>query len=220
MRKALIVLLLLVPALCPGCQCLNYWLFVFAPAAPPKAVDAEYDGLQDSTVAVVIYADERVLYEYPMVRLDLGMMVGGYLQQNVKKCTVVDPQRVASYQQRNIYWDREGRTELGKKLGADYVLFISLIEYTTHVKGSLNLYRGELIADVALHKVDLPERGSRVWGPDRFHVSFPENAPGGRPAEDDRLVAVETRRRFADRLTKKFYDHKVQPAEDGEEEEQ
>ena len=215
MRRPLLLLVLLALPLCPGCNCIDYMLYAFSPEPPSDTVEAEYAGLANSTLAVVIYADPSVLYEYPGLRLNLSRIVSYEIRKNVENVTVIPPERVARFQAENLYWDSTPRNQLAEQLGADQVLFISLIEYATVVPGSTNLFRGHLVAEASVHKASLPRRTSCVWRSDDLRVNFPEDATAGRPAQSDQQVAYITQKIFADKLAKHFYTHEVPRDEEG-----
>ena len=212
--RILWTLLLFLPPV-GGCNIVAYFLHLVAPPEPMKTVKADFDGLPGNSVAVVVYATDKVAYEYPYSRLHLAAAIGQELKAQVEKVTVIDPRRVAAYQEDNIYWDRQGKTELGRRFGADFVLFVAVMEYTMREPGSINLFRGRIVAEASLYKTSLPERRARVWRAADIRVTFPERAPAGRRGEDDRQLAYTTRKRFAAKLVKKFYDHEAPKGPDG-----
>lgn len=205
----LLIPLALAAGVLGGCEQTAYVLYVLWPGAHERKVPAEFSGLRDKNVAVIVYCDKPVDYEYPHVRLSISSAVAGQLGKNVKKIKVVDPRRVVKYQDENIYWDEMDKTALGKAFGADCVLFISLVEYNTREPGSLNLYRGRITAQVGVYDVSLPERKARAWRGRDIRVVHPKHDPTGSLGESDRAIRDKTERIFADLLAKKFYDHKV-----------
>jgi hypothetical protein len=208
-RSKLVIPFLLAAAAVTGCEPMAYFLYVWWPGAREKKVKAEFAGLPGKNVVIVVYCDRRVQYEYPNVCLSLSSAAASQLAGNVKDVSVVDPRRVVKYQDGNIYWDEMDKTQLGKAFGADFVLFLSLVEYSTREPGSLNLYRGRIHAQASLYQTSLPEREARVWRGQAIRVVYPEDDPTGLLRESDRFVRDKTEAIFADRLAKKFYDHKV-----------
>jgi len=200
---------LLAAAVLTGCEPMAYFLYVWWPGAREKKVKAEFAGLPGKSVVIVVYCDRRVQYEYPNVCLSLSSAAASRLAGNVKNLNVIDPRRVVKYQDGNIYWDEMDKTQLGKAFGADFVLFLSLVEYSTREPGSLNLYRGRINAQASLYQTSLPEREARVWRGQAIRVVHPEHDPTGLLRESDRSVRDKTEAIFADKLAKKFYDHKV-----------
>jgi hypothetical protein len=207
-RTLRIVILAALAAGACGCDQGRYLVYLLF-GGKDQDVKAEFVGLADKNVAVVVYCEKSVLFEYPDVQLSISARVTGDLKKNVEKVKVVDPRRIIKYQDENIYWDEKDKTELGKALGADYVLFVTLVEYGTREPGSVNLYRGRITAQASLYKVGLPERASRVWQDRDIRVLYPEHDPTGQPRENDREIRAETERLVAEKLSQKFYDHKV-----------
>lgn len=211
-RRVLVGLLLLGGLLIvPGCAIFNYLAASLIPDPPPKEVDAEYKGLADRTVAVIVYADDGVQFAHRntpegMV-YQLTCMIRNGLSANIPKCRVVDPRIIVRYQDQHRFdWVSKDRTALGKHFGADYVLYVSLTNFTTTEGGSQYLFRGDLLADASLYQCDKPERDARVWAATDMHVSFPKEAVNG---DSDAIIRDFTLALFADQLTKKFYKHKV-----------
>jgi hypothetical protein len=83
------------------------------------------------------------------------------------------------------------------------------VEYGTREPGSLNLYRGRINAQASLYKTSLDERKARLWRGKAIRVVYPEHDPTGLLRENDRSVRDKTEAIFADKLAKRFYDHKV-----------
>jgi len=202
-------ILALALALVCGCNATGYMLYLFAPGGKTVDVPAEYEGLSGTKVAVVVYTDIGVQYEYPYARLGLSTAIASELKTHVKDIQTVPPSRVVTYQDQNVNWDTLDRTELGEELGADYVLYVILDEYTLRERGSVNLFRGRVRAQAALYEVTKPEADARVWSGDEFSVIYPEHAPTGHLGQDDSRIRYETEKRFAVQLARKFYKHEV-----------
>ena len=68
---------------------------------------------------------------------------------------------------------------------------------------------GTITAEPSVYKVSLPERKARVLRAREVRVRYPEHDPTGQPSEGDRDIRERTERLFAEKLVKKFYEHKV-----------
>ena len=209
MTRTLLKLLLLVPLATGGCNALAYLLHLGAPGQGTVAVKPEFAGLPDSRVAIVIFAGEGVQYAHPQARPELSRLIADSLRKNVKNVTVVDPRQVMKYQDTNFHWDSLDRTKLGKQLNSDYVLFVSLIEFSTREQGMVNLLRGRILAEADLYKTSLPERDARVWREAELGVIFPADRPIGILGQNDSNVRLRTELLFAEKLVKKFYAHRA-----------
>lgn len=199
-----------------GCDSgsMGYILSRLAPRPKAKTVPAEYASLPGHRVAVVVHTEPAMEYEYPGVRVGLASMITSQFRANVKGAAVVDAREVAQYQDENLRWDEMDRGELGRKLQCDYLLYISLVEYSMREPGSVGLFRGRITAEVSVFDSAQPERNGRVWRGKDITVVYP---PGGSPnnlSEDGRTVRRKAEDMFVDIVVKNFYSHKVQPEEE------
>jgi hypothetical protein len=212
MTRRICIPVLLLLAACGGCTTSHqrYFLYLFAPASQTKTVAAEFADFPGHSVAVVVYAGESVVYEYPYARLRLTRVIAAELEQRVRKVKIVDPRVVLRYQDENVNWDSMAKTELGKAFKTDYVLLVSLMEYTSQEPGSVGLSRGRINAEASVYQTSLPEARARVWEAASISAMFPEDAPMGLLKQEARGILDETERRFVDALVKKFYKHKVE----------
>ncbi len=194
-----------------GCNHAAYWMRAFAPPAPTKTVAAECDQLTGKRVAIVIFADESVQYEYPTARVELTAALGEELKKHIKDVTVVDWRRIIKYQDSNTDWGSMDKAELAKLFNADFVLYISLVEFTLLEPGSLNLYRGRITSDVGLHQSSAQGRPGCIWREDSIRVVCPEKGHA-QLLETSRQVqelSYNTVKAFATGLAKRFYKHEV-----------
>jgi hypothetical protein len=191
-----------------GCSGMRYLGYLAAPEPGSKKVPAEFTGLEGRRVAIVIFADQRVQYENPQARLTLGSVVRAKMNEHLKNVSVVDPAKVVRYQDENAHWETLDKAELAKQFGADFVLYITLVEYSTREIGSIDLYRGRITAQCGLYEAGKSDEEGRVWSCDRIAVVYPEAAPVGVPGESGRSVREAAERLWADALVKKFYEHK------------
>lgn len=194
-----------------GCNHAAYWLYLLMPE-PTETIEAQFAELDGHVVAVIVYADQAIQYSYPSASLEVSARVSAELQEQLENVTTVDPLKIYKYQQQNIHWDTMSKTELGEVFGADYVLFITLLEFSTREQGSLHLFRGRLNAECAIYDVSQPEGDCREWDTSGISVQFPKNGPVGQFSNDDHRIRYETIRRFAHALVRNFYEHEVPKA--------
>jgi TolB-like protein len=192
-----------------GCSAISYLGYLMAPGGRTEKVPAEFDGLASKTVAVVIYTDVAVQYDYPYARLGLSMGLSSELKKRIEGIKVIPSERVVTYQDQNVHWESMDRSKLGRDFDADYLLYVVLDEYTMREPGSVNLFRGRLRAHASLYDTTKPENEACVWSGEEFSVIYPRHAPTGQPGQDDSRIRYETEKRFAELLVKKFYEHEV-----------
>lgn len=213
MWKKLLLACLAVMLLNPGCGCLNYLMYSTVPNMPRKTIKAETQALEDKNVAIVIYAPPSVHYEYPLARRRLMIRLAAELRERIDGASVVEPLRVLGYQDQNVNWDRLPRPELGRKFDADRLLYISLREYSLRERGSVNLYRGRLVAEAKVYDCTAADEG-KLWQMEDLRVSFPKESEAGVPSADQRRVAAAVETLFVHKLVRSFYDHKIEADEE------
>ncbi len=195
-----------------GCKQLGVLLYMGMPAQT-KDIKAEFSGLKNHSIAIVIYCDEETQYENHEVRMTLGTAIAHQLRRNVKKIKVIKPGVVARFQDENLHWGSMHKWQMAANLDADYVLFISLIQYSMRVPGQVSGFQGRITAEPKLYsrtdKDDEP-----VWeAGDIMEVVFPK-VHASYDARNEPKIRYQTEVLFADQLAKCFYDYTIEIKED------
>ena len=193
-----------------GCQHMGFLAYVFSPHGDKQVVDAQFKDLPGKKIAIVIYADDSVTYENPYIRLESSLAVAAELRKHVKNVTLVDARVIARYQDENLQWEAMDKTQLGKAFEADYVLYISLLEFATREPGSVNLLRGHIVSQVDVYRTTLPERQARVYATE-ISVTWPKDMAVGAAGEGDQKIRQGVLAEFSKTLVEKFYSHEVAP---------
>lgn len=210
LRRNVCILFCLVSVLSlTGCDMIGFLAYLFNPGIA-ETIEPEYEGLDGHTVAVIVYADPETLFTHPAATQNLSAVVSTQLEMRLEEVTTVDSQRIWRYQESHNNWDATPMEELAAVFDADYILYISLLEYATRVPGSIDLYRGSMAAQVWLYDASLAEEGDpEVWRSDLMGAQFPKENTGGIPNSSDIDIAYEMNTRFAEELVKKFYEHEI-----------
>lgn len=196
-----------VAVLC-GCNLIAAPLAVMSQDQTRKVV-AEYPHLPGKTVAIWVWADESLLFEYPAVRLDAANHAKYYIQQHVKDVKFVDTAAVNKFQRSNYEADSMPVVQVGRKFKADVVLFVQVSDFVTRPSGAPNLFQGRMNAPCTLYdcKGDLsPESPERKLWSGRIEVVYPER-PVGMMDTNDLTVRSTLLKLFGETLAKKFYDY-------------
>lgn len=173
-----------------------------------QTVQPEFPGLEGKSLAVLIYVEDSVLFDYPNARQTLGAQVATQIEENVEDCTVVTPSAVARYQDENLHWDTRDRTRIAKDLKVDYVCVLTLLEYTLRQPGQMNAYQGRIIGEARLFDAAKPEDDCLVWRTeDPIEVVYPDEARYSRNFLGK--IHLTTERNFAETFAKKFYKHTI-----------
>jgi len=192
-----------------GCGPVMYFLWPFGRTV---TIDAEFEGIENRTVAVVIFANETTQFEYPWAALNLSAMTSAALRNNVKGVTTIDPHQITAYQEKNIHWAAMDKTDLARVLKADYVLHVSLVEFTTAEEGFVDTLRGTVNGEIKLYDASKPESDACVYSCSSVKVQFPKT-PTVRNARNEANIRQIIMAKFSDKLAKKFYTYDI-PIED------
>jgi hypothetical protein len=193
-----------------GCNILGPLMYIFAPEQKDKFA-AEYKDLPGHSVAVMIFADYKTLCSYPKVESDLMAGIRSELedQKHLKNVKMIDASKVIKFQDEHLDWTTMDKTEIGKELDADYVLVVSLVEFTMHDPDSENQLRGRIVGEPKLYQTIKPEKDCCVWETPEVRVIYPKTGSIGELSEtgQDDKVRFPTEKAFAEALVKKFYKH-------------
>lgn len=167
---------------------------------------AEYDGLDDKTVAVVIQCDPSTLYEYPSVYGTVSMNIARRLQDNVPGIKVLGFQQVMQWQYQTPSWSMLPYGEIAKELGVERVVFVEIYEYRLHPEGNRYLWDGACAGSVGIIERD-------GWDPDSFAknwdiaVKFPDVTGVGRESATESQIQMGVLAKFVDEVSWLFYRH-------------
>jgi hypothetical protein len=218
MRHCLLFILLGAASLAGGCGGFEWLAHLFAPPPPMKTIKAQFDGLKGKTVAIAVYAGPETLLDYQMAQLEVADAVAAELQRNVRRASVVNPLRVIRYQDEHPRWYAYPPERLCQAFAADYLLRITLREYSSRAPGSIHLARGRIAAEANLYAAAPPGAPAgalgqgparAVWQSEVIRAVYPPDTLVGVPAGDDRDIRLRTAKEFAVQLVRNFHDHKV-----------
>jgi len=142
-----IALALALPLL-SGCSTLITAAYLLQPADVP----AEFAGLKGKHVAVVCKPIVELEFSDAGSSRELASLVGGQLQQAVRKVKVIGQHEVARWIDENAWVDYP---TLGKALDANYVVGIDLEGFRLHEGATL--YRGRATVHMRVFDVDKKE---------------------------------------------------------------
>lgn len=202
LRRGLFLFLLLSAGLLHGC----------GPMPGEKKtveVQAEYLGLADQRVAVMVAADGHMQHNYPEATARLTKVMTAAITQNVPGVTTTIPDQIAKFQKANPYWMNMRYGELAKKMNVDKVVLVDLVEYQTHEPGNAHVWQGLITANVGVIDADAPDPDNFVFY-NTVSVRFPETSDIGVLDSDNETIQLGMSLLFARRGGGLFYDHQVE----------
>ncbi|MCY2929469.1 MAG: hypothetical protein NTV86_08235 [Planctomycetota bacterium] len=192
-----------------GCTGARWMAYSMAPDIKEK-ISAECRLLYGQTVAVVVATNLMIDHDNPGLALDLSMKIAQELGQNVPKCRVVDALKIVNFQSANYGWRDMPKDQLAERLGANYVLLVTVNAFSTVDPMTRELSRGVMEAEAALYSASRTALSPQVWqATGGLRAAYPssQNTEGNITQEGPEKVRMELVNRFSVRLAKKFYDH-------------
>ena len=208
-RGVELVILLAVSGVMSGCGALRYLMYIVAPGSQGKWVAAECEAMSEGKlVLVLVYADESIQYRSQvMARYNTSAAVAEELETRLRVETV-DPASVESFQANNLKWTDSNPSTIGRRFGADLVLYIELQEYTTRAEESGELLRGQMKGSAVLYAVPGAgdEKTKRLWA-GKAKAVYPEDMPEIADIYNEQVIRFRTLGLFSENLVKHFYGH-------------
>jgi TolB-like protein len=197
-----------------GCQQLGAIGYIIMGDQKDK-FEAEYKDLPGHSVAVMVFADYKTQCAYPGVRKEMLAVINSQFEdkEHFKDVKVVDSTKVAQFQDEHKDWPAMDKTQIGKELDADYVLVVSLVEFTMHDSENEAQLRGRIVGEPKLYQTSKLEKECCVWPTSQtpeVRVIYPKEGKVGELSEigeDDKKVRFPTEKEFADALVKRLYKH-------------
>lgn len=206
--------LLLLAVTSNGCQLFGYIAGAGFGGDDGKKVEveAEYLGLQGKTTAVMVNSDEFTLYQHPSAPLKVCRSVCERFKVDLANARVTDPDQLIKWQQDHPHWSTLRYSELIHKINVDRIVYIDLVEYSTHDEpGNKYQLRGTIMANVSV--IEAPGPDGKGGSGDNFAYSttvrsrFPEDNPVGMLDADEQMVEYGVLANFSQSVSGLFHLH-------------
>lgn len=172
-------------------------------------VQAEYLGLADQRVAVMVAADGHMLHNYPEAPSRLTKVVTTAIAQKVPGVTTTIPDQITRFQTANPYWMNLRYGDLAKKMDVDKIVLIDLVEYQTHEPGNSHVWQGLITANIGVIDAHAEDPDNFVYY-NTVSVTFPEGSTVGIVDSDNETIQLGMSVLFARKGGGLFYDHQVE----------
>jgi len=172
---------------------------------PTETVPAEFNRLDGKKVAILVWTPPETVLQFPHIRLELASQIAYQMKQRLKNTQVVPPEQIAEYQDRNLNWDATPPTQIGKPFGADYVVFVEVLEYSTRDPRTPGLFSGRAKASVVVHDVADP---TARWSLTPAVAQYPTGKARLANA-DDMTIHRQLLEALGSRVVLKFCEHEV-----------
>jgi hypothetical protein len=172
--------------------------------ATGNMVPANYTGLKGKRVAVVCVSNSES-FGPSYASQTLANEVGKLLRAKVSEVTVISPQTVANWIDRND-WDSLDYKAVGRGVNADMVVAIDLNSFSLHE--NTTLYKGRAEFRVVVY--DMQQGGDEVFAYDPPEIQFPENAGVHTTEMSQENFRTQFLTILANRAARQFYAYDVQ----------
>jgi hypothetical protein len=170
-----------------------------------KPIEAEYHGLADKSVAIVIYADQATTNEFPAAREEISSFLAGEMRDHIPTARLLDYHEVTNWQDDTINWFGLTEKQMGQHFGVDRVIYIEMLDYAVIQEKGVGDLQGHIRANCKVFEVDSPT-AAPAWS-EVIDVSYPEDRPIDASQTTPDAVRSHTLQKFTETLVERFYDH-------------
>lgn len=210
-----------------GLCCLPLLLFIFSgctllgviagKVAQEPMLPASYSGLAGQSVAIMVWASDGTLIDFPDVRLDLagGLQAKLQLGEKPSEKTLgaikfpVAPAAVVRFQDNHPENDTKSLAEVAPKLNVSRVIYIEVENLQTRSNAAVELYRGSAAATMKI--IEVPEGGGLgkiTYEESGIEAVFPPKArEEGTPNGNDFAIYRGTIDALTSEIAKRFVPH-------------
>ncbi len=158
-----------------------------------------YAGLKHQSVAVIVYADDATLFMYPQAAQEVSSFLAYDLKRAVPSARILDYHDVINYQNKTPNWQALPIKSIGLHFSVDRVIYMELLDYSTHAPGAMHLLQGHIKARVYVYDTHLPGDG-RVYST-TINTRWPRFGPQPVYHGDTNVVRMNTLTAFSAELT-------------------
>lgn len=191
-----------------GCTLIGFAAHVIAGGSENKTVtvSAEYSGLDDHSVAVLVSADEYTFFEYPNSTAVACKHVSAALAAAIPGIRVIDPEQISEFQRENPYWNTLPYDQLLSRLRVDRLMHVDLIQYALHEPGNTYVWRGTVTANISIAAADTGNINQSVYNR-TIEAQYPQRGPIGVVNSDHQTIQLGLLRIFTNKLVNLFQPH-------------
>lgn len=195
---------------CAACNLLHPLVFV---GEHKRKVPAEFDKLARSRVAVLVWTDHAILFDYPHARFELATYIGDKLfsemAQRKSETELVDPRDVEDFIQKQPSAQIDPRA-VGRQFKTDYVIYLEILQFQFRDPTQPQFLQGRIEASVSVHDMRVDPDQTGRYDLTTVKVVHPETAPTVMTATNSPLIREATYRKLAEEVARKFYEHTVE----------
>ena len=176
---------------------------------PTKKIAAEFTRMAGRKVLVHVWVEPAAQIDYPWARYELAEGVVAGLEAHVKNIEIVEPARIEDHLEKT-YQNTVDPVTVGRKFGADMVVYLEVSRISMRDPATPQLYRGRIHSSVVVY--DLTDDDAE---PQRFEltpveVQVPKGRAQGVFVANPQQLRLQTYAEYAAEVALRFYDHEVE----------
>ncbi|MFA9479048.1 hypothetical protein ACERK3_12215 [Phycisphaerales bacterium AB-hyl4] len=191
-----------------GCGPLGWVAHGVAGGQKRVKIKADYTGLENQRVAVLVDVDEYTLHQHRQAPMLISREISTEIAEHVVGVQLVNPRDVISFQHDNPYWSTGRYTEIFEKLDVDRLVIVDLMDYRLHEPGNMHIYQGLLSGTVMVVEADARDPDQPRYST-TVRVEYPENSTIGAVSTNPGAIQGELITRFGLETGRLFHDHEV-----------
>ena len=135
-----------------GCdpRALAYFLQPFDPTIEPKGPP-----LTEKKVVILCNVTSGALAEFPSLERDIPRELASVIRKKVKKVTVVEPDKVATWVEAHPHWTDPA--DAARDFNADIAIFLEVEQFQIESPGDLNMVHGEAKVHIQVFEMEYPK---------------------------------------------------------------
>ena len=135
-----------------GCdpRALAYFLQPFDPTIEPKG-----PLLTEKKVVILCNVTSGALAEFPSLERDVPRELASVIRRKVKKVTVVEPDKVATWVEAHPHWTDPA--DAARDFNADMAIFLEVEQFQIQSPGDLNMVHGESKVHIQVFEMQYPK---------------------------------------------------------------
>jgi hypothetical protein len=203
-----LMLALVLCGICGGCSSMQWLGYVFL-GQSHREVSAQYAGLVDSRIVLIVMSTPAIDFDYPYARDELTRLGAMAIASQVEGAEFVRSEEILAFQNERIDFVQMPVADIGQAFGADRVVYLEMIQYAMTEANSANLLRGRIVCEVRVYDLTTHDDygGQIPCYKGNLAVTVPEAAPVPMNPEARGRIELATLRQFGSELAGLFYDH-------------
>jgi hypothetical protein len=135
-----------------GCdpRSLAYFLQPFDPMIEPKG-----PSLLEKKVVVLCSVTSGAIGEFPSLERDIPRELTSTLKKKIKKITVVEPDKVATWVEAHPHWTDPA--DAARDFNADMAIFLEVEQFQIQAPGDLNMVHGDAKIHIQVFEMQYPK---------------------------------------------------------------